>query len=72
MQAAWRGALDMLFPPQALDGGPRPLAGGFSADRWSRIRFLDGPPTRASSPGDALAGIRSLAEIDRPIDLVEL
>lgn len=33
----------MLFPPQALDGGPRPLAGGFSADAWSRIRFLDGP-----------------------------
>ena len=36
-------ALDMLFPPQALDGGPRPLAGGFSALAWSRIRFLDGP-----------------------------
>nr|WP_082765276.1 MULTISPECIES: ComF family protein [unclassified Phenylobacterium] len=33
----------MLFPPQTLDGGPRPLAGGFSADAWSRIRFLDGP-----------------------------
>jgi len=42
-QAAWRGALDMLFPPQSLDGGPRPLAGGFSAEAWSRIRFLDGP-----------------------------
>jgi ComF family protein len=43
VRAAWRGALDMLFPPQSLDGGPRPLAGGFSADAWSRIRFLDGP-----------------------------
>lgn len=43
MQAAWRGALDMLFPPQALDGGRRPLAGGFSAQTWSRINFLDGP-----------------------------
>ncbi len=42
-QAAWRGTLDMLFPPQALDGGPRPLAGGFTADAWGRIRFLDGP-----------------------------
>ncbi|TAJ70060.1 MAG: ComF family protein [Phenylobacterium sp.] len=40
---AWRVALDMLFPPQSLDGGPRPLAGGFSAGAWSRIRFLDGP-----------------------------
>ncbi len=35
--------MDLLFPPQALDGGPRPLAGGFSAAAWSRIRFLDGP-----------------------------
>lgn len=40
---AWRVALDMLFPPQSLDGGPRPLAGGFSAAAWSKIRFLDGP-----------------------------
>lgn len=40
---AWRVALDMLFPPQSLDGGPRPLAGGFSALGWSKIRFLDGP-----------------------------
>lgn len=40
---AWRVALDMLFPPQSLDGGPRPLAGGFSAQGWSKIRFLDGP-----------------------------
>ncbi|MDZ4373730.1 MAG: ComF family protein [Phenylobacterium sp.] len=42
-QAAWRGALDMLFPPQALDGGPRPMAGGYSPEAWTRIRFLDGP-----------------------------
>ncbi len=40
---AWRVALDMLFPPQSLDGGPRPLAGGFSPEGWSKIRFLDGP-----------------------------
>ena len=33
----------MLFPPQAIDGGPRPMANGFSADAWGRIRFLDGP-----------------------------
>jgi ComF family protein len=33
----------MFFPPQAIDGGPRPMAGGFSAEAWSRIRFLDGP-----------------------------
>jgi len=33
----------MLFPPQTIDAGPRPLAGGFSAGAWTRIRFLDGP-----------------------------
>jgi ComF family protein len=41
--ALWRGALDLLFPPQTIDAGPRPLAGGFSGAAWSRIRFLDGP-----------------------------
>lgn len=43
MQSLWRGALDLIFPPQALDGGPAPLAGGLSAETWSRIHFLDGP-----------------------------
>ncbi|MFN3585767.1 ComF family protein [Phenylobacterium sp.] len=43
IQALWRGALDLVFPPQAIDGGPRPLAGGLSAQAWSRIHFLDGP-----------------------------
>lgn len=43
VQALWRGALDLVFPPQALDGGPRPLAGGLSHGAWSRIHFLDGP-----------------------------
>ncbi len=33
----------MLFPPQSLDSGPAPLAGGLSAASWSRIHFLDGP-----------------------------
>lgn len=42
-KALWRGALDLLFPPQALDGGAAPLAGGLSAETWSRIHFLDGP-----------------------------
>jgi ComF family protein len=42
-KALWRGALDLVFPPQTLDGGPAPLAGGLSAETWSRIHFLDGP-----------------------------
>ena len=43
MAALWRGALDLIFPPQALDGGAAPMAGGLSAETWSRIHFLDGP-----------------------------
>jgi ComF family protein len=41
--AAGRLLLDLVFPPQALDEGPRPLAGGLSAEAWSRIAFLDDP-----------------------------
>jgi ComF family protein len=37
-----RGTLDLIFPPQALDGGAA-MAGGLSAQAWSRIQFLDGP-----------------------------
>ncbi|MCR5877114.1 hypothetical protein [Phenylobacterium sp. J367] len=42
-KALWRGALDLVFPPQSLDGGEAPMAGGLSAETWSRIHFLDGP-----------------------------
>jgi ComF family protein len=41
-KALWRGALDLVFPPQALDGGAA-ASGGLSAETWSRIHFLDGP-----------------------------
>jgi ComF family protein len=41
-RAMWRGALDLIFPPQTIDGGAA-QAGGISAEAWSRIRFLDGP-----------------------------
>ena len=42
VRALLRGTLDLIFPPQALDGGSA-LAGGLSAEAWSRIQFLDGP-----------------------------
>ena len=42
MRRLARGALDQIFPPQALDGGPA-VSGGLSAAAWSRIHFLDGP-----------------------------
>lgn len=43
LRTIWRGALDVVLPPQALDGGPRPQAAGYSAETWSRITFIDGP-----------------------------
>ncbi|MFZ5719325.1 MAG: ComF family protein [Pseudomonadota bacterium] len=67
ISAAWRGVLDMVFPPQALDGGPRPLAGGFSADAWSRIRFLDGPVCDGcGAPFDYDPGERCAACLAKP------
>jgi ComF family protein len=41
--ALWRRGLDLVFPPQALDGGPTPMSPGLSPEIWSRIRFIDGP-----------------------------
>ena len=41
--ARWRGARDLVLPPQSLDGGEAAMAGGLSAATWSRIHFLDGP-----------------------------
>lgn len=32
-----------MFPPQALDGGARPLTAGLSVDAWSRINFIEAP-----------------------------
>ncbi|HTI67844.1 MAG TPA: ComF family protein, partial [Caulobacteraceae bacterium] len=38
-----RGALDLILPPQALDGGARPLSTGLSGAAWARIQFLEDP-----------------------------
>ncbi|WP_370690155.1 hypothetical protein [Phenylobacterium sp.] len=43
MKSAARTALDLLFPPQSLDDGPRPLATGLTAPGWSQITFLADP-----------------------------
>lgn len=42
-RAIARGALDLVFPPQALDETAAPLSTGFSAQGWGRIAFIDGP-----------------------------
>lgn len=58
----------MIFPPQAIDGGPA-LAGGLSAEAWSRIHFLDGPVCDGCSlpfDYDRGAGVRCAACMARP------
>ncbi|MDO8411225.1 MAG: ComF family protein [Phenylobacterium sp.] len=43
LKSAGRDLLDLVFPPQALDAGPRPLSPGLSPEAWMKITFLDGP-----------------------------
>lgn len=65
--ALWRSALDLIFPPQSLDGGPAPLAGGLSAEAWSRIHFLDGPVCDGcGTPFEFDPGARCAACLARP------
>jgi ComF family protein len=68
-RAVGRRALDLIFPPRALDGGPAALAGGLSAEAWSRIRFIDGPVCDgcgAPFEFDLGAGVRCAACMARP------
>jgi len=61
-----RGALDMVFPPQSIDGQPT-LAGGLSAAAWSRIHWLDGPVCDGCGvPFDYEIGVRCAACLARP------
>lgn len=43
VKAAFGQALDLIFPPAALDGGGATLSQGLSGEAWGRIRFLDHP-----------------------------
>ncbi|MCG9917354.1 MAG: ComF family protein [Phenylobacterium sp.] len=43
LKSAGRGLLDLVFPPLALDDGPRPMSAGLSAQAWMKITFIDGP-----------------------------
>ena len=36
-------AIDLIFPPHALDQAARPQSSGLSADAWSRVRFIAEP-----------------------------
>ncbi|MDR3506747.1 MAG: ComF family protein [Caulobacteraceae bacterium] len=43
LRAVLSRTLDLIYPPQALDGGTRPLSEGLSAPAWSRIHFITDP-----------------------------
>ena len=43
MRAAFDRALDLLFPPQALDGAVAPQSTGLSAEAWSKVAFIAEP-----------------------------
>jgi ComF family protein len=42
-RGAFGRALDLLFPPQTLDGSAAPQSLGLSAEGWSRVRFIAEP-----------------------------
>ena len=65
--AMWRGARDLVFPPQSLDGGEAAMAGGLSAATWSRIHFLDGPVCDGcGTPFEYDLGARCAACVAKP------
>jgi ComF family protein len=67
LRGLWRGALDLVFPPQALDGGASALGHGLSSDAWSRIAFLDGPVCDGcGAPFEFDPGVRCAACLARP------
>jgi ComF family protein len=43
LKAALGRAVDLIFPPHALDSAPRPQSPGYSADAWTRVRFISEP-----------------------------
>lgn len=43
LRSGLRGALELILPPQALDGGPRPLSEGLTGAVWARIQFIEDP-----------------------------
>ena len=66
LRGLWRAALDAVFPPQSIDGGPA-LAGGLSAQAWSRIAWLDGPVCDGCGvPFEYELGVRCAACLARP------
>lgn len=43
ISAVFGRALDLIFPPHALDGSGAPQTPGLSGEAWSRVRFISEP-----------------------------
>jgi ComF family protein len=66
-RAAARRALDLLYPPQALDGAGSPQWQGLSADGWSRVRFIAEPLCDGcGAPFEFETGMRCAACLAQP------
>lgn len=58
--------LDLIFPPMTLDGA-HALAGGLSAETWSRITFIDDPACLGcGAPFEYELGVRCAACLAKP------
>jgi len=69
LAAATRRAIDLVLPPQALDGGERPLTAGLSAQTWAKIAFIEAPVCDGCSlpfEYDMGPGVRCVACMARP------
>ncbi len=67
--ALLRAGLNLILPPDAFDGGARPLTCGYSAEAWCRIAFLDAPVCDGCGlpfEYDAGAQVRCAACMARP------
>jgi ComF family protein len=67
----WRSAaarvLDLVFPPQSLDGAARPQSGGLSAEAWGRVAFIAEPLCDGcGAPFEYDVGERCAACLARP------
>lgn len=67
LRGLWRGALDLVFPPRALDDDAQVQGGGLSSEAWSRIAFLDGPVCDGcGAPFEFDPGVRCAACLAKP------
>lgn len=67
LRPLFSAGLDLVFPPQLLDGGDGAQTGGLSAAAWSRVSFLERPVCDGcGAPFDYDTGARCAACLAQP------